>query len=221
MRNQLQLIELLPEFDKLQLKHGDSDLDSVYGAGKISNPDLMLVFMNPTARNLSSSKTWRGLKAPWIATKNVWRMLFQLGLIDEAIFERINVKKPSDWDYDFAKKVYQEVESRSIYITNLSKATQVDARPLRNKVFRDYLDLFYREIELVEPKVIIAFGNQVSSVLLGKNTKVSESRKKRVDLEVNGNQYKIYPVYYPVGQGMRNIGLAKEDIRWIIKQELC
>jgi len=60
--------------------------------------------------------------------------------------------------------------------------------------------------------------NQVSSVLLNKNIKVSEYRKKYESLVIKNNKYKVYPVYYPVGQGMRNIKIAKEDINWIIKK---
>ncbi|MDD3156251.1 MAG: uracil-DNA glycosylase family protein [Candidatus Pacebacteria bacterium] len=108
--------------------------------------------------------------------------------------------------------VYQKVKDKSIYITNLSKATQTDAKPLSNNVFEAYLDLFFEEIDIIKPKTIISFGNQVSSVLLNKNIKVSEYRKKNEKLTIKGSDYKVYPVYYPVGQGMRNIKKAKEDL---------
>lgn len=206
-------------FDELQKKHGDRNLTAIYGAGETDNPDLFLVFMNPTARNVSADKSWQGLKAPWIGTKNVWKMFYQLGLFDEGLFSEIKHKKPSEWDYEFADRVYKEVEDRSIYITNLSKATQVDARPLKNSVFEDYLELFYQEIKAVNPKVIITFGNQVSSIFLHKNIKVSEHRKKCEFVALGDKSHKVYPVYYPVGQGMRNIAKAREDIDWILKSE--
>lgn len=38
----MQLCELHTEFDKLQQKHGSPNLDSIYGAGCISNPDIFL-----------------------------------------------------------------------------------------------------------------------------------------------------------------------------------
>lgn len=36
-------------------------------------------------------------------------------------------------------------------------------------------------------------------------------------LEIKGKEYKVFPVYYPVGQGMRNIKTAKEDLEWILR----
>ena len=216
----MQITELFSAFDELHKLYGEKTLDAIYGCGNLQNPSLCLVFMNPTARNVSAFKSWKGLKAPWIGTKNVWEMFFQLGLLEKDIAENIKVKKPVEWDNQFAREVYQKIVESSMYITNLSKATQLDARPLPNEVFQKYVDLFKDEVSLVKPKVIITFGNQVSSVLLGKNIKVSEYRKKHELLNIKGVEYKVFPVYYPVGQGRRNITTAKEDISWILKNIL-
>lgn len=147
-------------------------------------------------------------------------MFYQLGLIDENFFNEIDSKNPNDWDYQFSEKVYKKVKEASIYITNLSKATQIDARPLKNDVFKKYLTFFNNEVSYINPKVIITFGNQVSSVLLDKNIKVSEYRKKCELIDVNGVKVKVFPVYYPVGQGTRNVKKAKEDIDWIMKNQI-
>ena len=216
----MQINSLFSKFDELQKIYGDKKLDAIYGGGKIKNPDFCLVFMNPTARNVAANKKWTGIKAPWIGTKNIWNMFYQLGLFDEEFINKINLKKPNDWDYKFSKAVYKKVCDNSIYITNLSKATQVDARALSDDVFKKYTELFKSEIDHIKPKVIITFGNQVSSVLLNKAIRVSEYRKKHEVLDIKGKSYKIFPVYYPVGQGMRNIKKAKEDIDWIIKQQI-
>lgn len=213
----MQTKKLFKEFNKLHKIYGDESLDSIYGCGKINRPNICLVFMNPTARNVSSSKSWKGLKAPWIGTKNVWNMFFQLGLINNKLATEISDRKPNDWDYKFSEDVYKEISNKSIYITNLSKATQIDARPLPDEVFKKYLDIFKKEVDFIKPKIIITFGNQVSSVLLGKNIKVSEHRKQFEELKINNKVYKVFPVYYPVGQGMRNIKMAKEDIDFILK----
>ena len=174
--------------------------------------------MNPTAKNISATKTWKGIKAPRISTKNIWNMFHQLWFFDKQFIDEILSKKPSDRDYAFAEKVYKKVTDNGIYITNLSKATQVDARPLHNDVFKKYLDVFHQEITLVQPEVIITFGNQVSSVLLDKNIQVGAYRKKHEVLEVHWKKYKVFPVYYPVWQGMRNMKIAQEDIAWIMWQ---
>lgn len=213
----MQLVQLFPEFDKLQKTYGNKNLNAIYGCGCIKNPEVCLVFMNPTARNVSSNKNWKGIKAPWIGTKNVWNMLNHFGFINKNLTKEINSKRPTDWDYKFSEKIYKSISKNSIYITNLSKATQLDARPLPNSIFREYLNLFKTEINSTKPKIIITFGNQVSSILLNKNIQVSKYRKKHELLKINNNAYKVFPVYYPVGQGMRNMDIAKEDINWILK----
>lgn len=213
----MQVKKLFKHFDRLQQMYGDKNLDAIYGCGRTNNPNFCLVFMNPTARNVAASKKWKGLKAPWIGTKNIWKLLYQLGFIDTCILDEINSRKPSDWNAYFSQKVYKKVHKNSLYITNLSKATQIDARPLKDKVFKEYLELFKEEIHHVKPKVILTFGNQVSSVCLGKNIHISEWRKKHDTLKIKEKSYRVFPIYYPVGQGMRNMRKAKEDIHWIMK----
>jgi len=216
----MQIKKLFPYFDKLQKECGCKDLNSIYGAGKIKNPKIVFVFMNPTGKNIASNKNWNGIKAPWLGTKNVWKLFYKLKYLNKELFDKIQEKKAIDWDVTFAEKVYRDICKNSIYITNLSKATQLDARPLKNHIFMKYLDLFKEEIDILQPKIIITFGNQVSSIILNKNINVSKYRKKFELLKINDQKIKVFPVYYPVGQGLRNIDIAKEDINWIIKNHL-
>lgn len=211
------LAELEIKLNKLQQIHGDKKLDAICGAGCANRPNICLVFTNPTRSNVSANKKWQGLKAPWLSTKNIWKMFFQLGFIDATLLNEIMERKPSDWDYEFANKIYSMICNNSIYITNLSKATQTDARALKNEVFRKYLNLFKEEVDIIKPKVIITFGNQVSSILLKENVKVSNFRKRHKIIVINKCNYKVFPVYYPVGQSMRNMKKAKEDIEWILQ----
>lgn len=214
-----QVKKLHKKFDELQIKHGNSSLSAVYGAGCVKNPRICFVFMNPTMRNIASSKKWKGLRAQWIGTKNIWNFLSKTGLFDKKINDFIQSNPPDYWDYNFTNNVYRNIQENSIYITNLSKSTQKDARPLKNNVFKEYLPYLNKEISTINPKIIISFGNQVSSILLNKNIKVSNWRKKGLLLEIKKKRYPVYPVYYPVGQGMRNIKKAIEDLKYIIKKE--
>jgi DNA polymerase len=216
----MQITSLFNEFNRLQNVHGDKNLDAIYGCGEINNPDLCLVFMNPTSRNVSSNKNWRGIKAPWLGTKNIWKMLYQLDIINRELADKIASKEPSDWNHEFAKELYREVARNSIYITNLSKATQLDARHLTDSVFEDYRELFKKEISILDPRLIITFGNQVSSVILNRSVKVSDYRKKYDILDVAGKKFRVFTVYYPVGQGMRNMAIAKEDVHWIMTEAI-
>lgn len=208
-----QVIQLHNEYDKLQTKYGDPTLSSIYGAGCINNPEIMFIFMNPTGRNISSTSSWKGLRAPWIGTKQVWDIFENLGLLQSKIYLKIKSIKSEEWDYDFANEVYTDIQNHSVFITNLGKCTQVDARPLSNSVFKEYLNLMYKEIEIINPKKIVTFGNQVSSILLNRTISVSNYVDDQKEM-LNG--YKIYPTYYPVGQGRRNMYLAVKRIKMIL-----
>lgn len=70
------------------------------------------------------------------------------------------------------------MKRNKMFITNLGKCTQIDARPIQNSVYEKYLNLLEKEIETVNPKVIILFGNQVSIVFLKEKKSVSLCRKK-------------------------------------------
>lgn len=110
----------------------------------------------------------------WI--KNIWKLFYNIGLLDKKIFEEIQKRKPLEWDELFADLVYSNVEKYKYFITNLGKCTQIDARPLPDSIYQKYLKLLYKEIEIIKPKIIITFGNQVSSIFLNENIQVSKCR---------------------------------------------
>ena len=140
----MQLEDLKVEYDKLQIKYGAKELTSVYNGGCINNPDICFVFMNPTGGNIASSPNWRGRRSPWIGTKNIWKLFYRIGLLDEEI--------------------------------------------------------------------------QVSSIVLNQNISVSQCRKQNFLKIIAGKEYKVYPVYYPIGNGIMNIEKVIEDMKFIVKQ---
>ena len=213
----MKISDLNPEYDKLQQEYGAKELSSIYNGGCTKNPDICFVFMNPTGRNVASAPNWKGRRSPWIGTKNIWKLFYRIGLLNERIYEEIQRKKPQAWDEKFADLVYDDVEQHKYFITNLGKCTQVDARVLPNLVYSQYLDLLCKEIEIINPKTIITFGNQVSSIVLNKNVSVSQCRKQSFSKKIAGKNYCIYPVYYPIGNGTMNIDKAIEDLNYIIK----
>lgn len=215
----MSLKDLTKEYDKLQKKYGAKELDSIYNGGCDNHPDICFVFMNPTGRNIASSKDWKGLKSPWIGTKNIWDLFIALDLLDKEIYSNIKSMKCSEWTEEFADKVYEDVKKHKYFITNLGKCTQMDARELPDSVYKEYLHLLKLEFNFINPKVIILFGNQVSSIVLDEKISVSQVRKKCFIKDVNGTKYKFYSVYYPVGNGRFNIDKSIEDIKWIINTE--
>ena len=175
--------------------------------------------MNPTGKNVASTKEWKGRRSPWIGTKNIWKLFYNVGLIEEELFNKIQKMKAAEWTEEFADYVYSKVEENKYYITNLGKCTQVDARPLPDSVLKQYLELLYKEIDIINPKKIIVFGNQVSTIFLGQKICVKSVRKQEFKIKINNKEYPVYPVFYPIGNGMRNIDLAIEDIKYIINKK--
>ncbi len=212
----MKLSDLKSEYDSLQLKYGDAELDAVINGGCTENPDFCFVFMNPTAKNIASQKSWNGIKAPWLGTKNIWELFHKVELISDELYGRIASMKRDDWDEKFADELYSNVEKRRYFITNLGKCTQIDARPLPDKVYREYLELLKKEIEIIDPKIIILFGNQISSIILEQKISVSQCRKQLFNLKIGEKYYDTYSVYYPVGNGRFNMDKSVEDIKWII-----
>ena len=216
----MNLQDLNKEYDKLQKKYGAKELDAIYNGGDDNNPNICFVFMNPTRRNIASSKNWQGLKSPWIGTKNIWDLFRALDLLDPEIYANIKAIKGSEWTEEFADEVYENVKKHKYFLTNLGKCTQVDARELPDLIYKKYLHLLYQEFNIINPKVIILFGNQVSSIVLDEKISVSEVRRKGFIKEINGTKYKFYSVYYPVGNGRFNIDKSIDDIKWIMANEI-
>jgi len=214
------VIELHDEFDRMQLIYGEKSLRSIYGAGQVINPKFCFVFMNPTGRNVSASPAWKGMRAPWIGTKQVWKLFVTTKLLSENIYEQITSLKPTDWTPDFAKTVYEDLAEHSVYLTNLAKCTQLDARPLPNQVFKEYRESLLREIESVKPLYVVTLGNQVSSIVLqrvisvGINTSVDDPQT----VVTRNSTFNVYPVHYPVGQGLRNMPLSVRKISMLLSK---
>lgn len=207
--------ELLEAFDKLQEKFGSKTRNAVYGGGCEKEPQFCLVFINPTAKNIATSKDWKGIRRQWLGTKTIWAFLTEARLFDEKLNEKIQHMRPNEWTEEFCEEVYDEVARRKIYITNLAKCTQDDARALPNSVFVGYRGLFFEEMKLVRPKKIVLFGNQVSSIVLGKNISVSQCRKKCERLLIGEKEFDCFPVFYPVGNGRFNAPKAIEDLLFL------
>lgn len=210
--------DLNVEYDKLQLEYGEPTLSSIYNGGCEKNPDVCFVFMNPTGKNIASTREWKGRRSPWIGTKNIWKLFYRIGIIDRDLFDNIKSKKACEWTEEFADLVYKEIENKKVFITNLGKCTQIDARPLPDRVLKEYLELLYKEIEIINPKKIIVFGNQVSSIFLNKKICVKSVRRQEFKMKIGDKDYPVYSVFYPIGNGMRNIDLAVEDLNYILNK---
>lgn len=218
--SQLQLHQLFAKADELQKVHGAAELRPIYGAGCINSPRVCFVFMNPTGRNISASPAWSGMRAPWVGTKNIWRLFHKVDLLSDTLFERTQQLKAHEWSTDFVIELYTYLSNQRLYLTNLAKCSQLDARHLHNNVFTEYLAHTKEEIVKVNPQKIITFGNQVSSILLGKSIKVSDYDSDQTETVIlSGAKFSVYPTFYPVGLGMRNMPKALRRLELILKKD--
>lgn len=96
-------------YAKMQEIYGSKELDCVFGGGNF-NPELVLVFMNPTKRNIATDKNFKGIKKQWLGTKQIWNYLADCNLFDCELNNKIQKMKPNEWTTDFCEKVYKEVE---------------------------------------------------------------------------------------------------------------
>lgn len=218
MTQQLQLTRIHKEIDTIHKKHGDPHYTPVYGTGCTKSPKLVLVFMNPTARNVSARPEWSGMRAPWLGLKQTWRLFYEIGILDKALFETTQKMRPEDWTPEFTTRIYTDLAHRGVFSTNLAKATQSDARPLHDRVFDDSREGFLKELRLLGATHVVTFGNQVSSVLLGKPISVSHyDGVEFEELVVGKRTYKIYPCFYPVGRGWMNVKKVIPRIKQILE----
>lgn len=217
----LQLDHYLPKLFELQQTYGDQTLMPIHGAGALNQPHICFIFMNPTARNISATQEWEGIRAPWLGTKHIWKMFNKINLLSNSLLHEIQEMQSRDWDAQFSTQLYTHIAQQGVYITNFAKCTQLDARGLPNSVFRAYQQLLFNEIQEVRPKKVITFGTQVSTLFLQKQIKISDYTADSFETITIGElQIPVYPTYYPVGQGMRNMPLVISRMNAIVNSHL-
>lgn len=181
----------------------ENDLMSIVGNGKIKNPKIMFVFINPTKRNISSDKNWKGPRFPFIGTKQIWRIFHRAGLFDDKLINQIN--NSSTWSVEFTNKVLNFLKEKEFYITNIVKWTGHDAALPDSKKIKLFLPILEKEIELVQPQYIVTFGLIPFEKLTGQKIKLSEYYDKSIKnnkLEFYSfNSTKVIPCYFPIGRG--------------------
>ena len=113
----MQLEEVKEDINRLHKRYGGDSLEPIHGAGCVKNPKVMFIFMNPTAKNVSAHSSWKGLRAPWLGTKNVWKLFYKLGVISEENFRKTQLLKPAEWTPVFSKRIYLEIQKNKVYVT--------------------------------------------------------------------------------------------------------
>jgi DNA polymerase len=184
-----------------------SKLLPVVGNGKVSRPKFMFVFINPTKRNASSHPRWQGPRFPFVGTKNVWDVFHRAGLFDDKLMYRI--KYDTSWSLEFTRSVLWFLKRNSFYFTNIVKYTGEDATLPTSKMVQTYLPILEREIELVQPQYIVAFGQIPFTHLTKRKIKLDDyyhqckktEKLTLYDCQISANNIHVIPCYFPVGRG--------------------
>ncbi len=188
-------------------KEQENEFQHILGAGKIKNPKLMIVFINPTSRNISSNKDWKGLRFPFIGRRSPWNIFEKVGWIDQNLFEEIKSNE-NKWSYEFAKKVSLYLSKKGLYLTNIVKCTGKDATLPSISKIKSQSNLFELEIKIVNPEIIVSFGLLPTKSLLKSDVKMSKLytdvikyKAQFYDIRIGNKTFKVFPCYYPIGRG--------------------
>jgi len=118
MKTSEKLKKLWARVDTINRKNfSDNGLVPICGNGKVEQPKVMFVFINPTIRNISASPDWKGVRFPFIGTKNVWRFFNRSGFFDDELLEYVNTN--SAWSCEFDETVLRFLCTRELYIAHL------------------------------------------------------------------------------------------------------
>lgn len=201
------LNQLWEEVRELNRKHfPNHGLAPILGGGQSKTPKVMFVFINPTARNISSDPNWQGPRFPFIGTKQVWRIFHRAGFLTDSLISRIE-EKPR-WSAEFAGELEQFLREKDLYLTNLVKWTGPDGSlPDREKIDL-FLPLMIREVEIVAPKYIVTFGSLPFKHLTGRTIKLRDYYDQVVqhglqpeEEQIGSTKTSVISCYFPVGRG--------------------
>jgi len=177
-------------------------LRHIHGAGA-ERPRLMLVLVNPTARNLSSDPAYDGPRFPFIGVRQFWRVLAEGGLIDKEVARHLPAR--AGWTGEHTELVRRELVRNKLYLTNLVKCCYGHSAYPRPEVIAGQLKFLAEEIRLVRPERIIAFGGLVFKMLAGKNVKLSEywcgGPRATSPETISGRGIPVTPCFFPIGRG--------------------
>lgn len=207
MNRRENLEQLWEEVRELNRTHfPEHRLAPILGGGRKINPRIVFVFINPTARNISSDPNWPGPRYPFIGTKQVWRVFHRAGLLEDSLISRI--EESAVWPVALAKEVEASLQRRGFYLTNLVKWTGPDGSLPDRKKIDLFLPLLVREIEILSPQYIVTFGSLPYRCLTGKAITLGDYYHRAMgegivpeEVLIGSVRTGIVPCYFPVGRG--------------------
>lgn len=181
-------------------------LRHIPGGGRIDRPPLMLLFINPTVRNITTAPDWPGPRFPFAGRPRLWGILADAGLIDRGTLDRAAALGPIP---AMVELLAAEARRAGLYLTNAVKCVDYGSNlPAAGRV-RESWPFLEQEIALVRPRLIVAFGLIPFHALTGRAVRLAdrlwEVEQGRVHFSasraIDGATYPVYPCYFPTGRG--------------------
>jgi uracil-DNA glycosylase family 4 len=89
------------------------------------------------------------------------------------------------------------LERSDVYIANVLKCRPPGNRDPQPDEIESCEPHLFRQIELIQPKVVATLGNFATKLLSGKPTGITRVHGVEQDTMVGGNQVLLYPLYHP------------------------
>ena len=204
------LLEIYKEFDNCERCRKDNNLLlHILGGGRFQNPQFLFLFINPTHLNLSSHRDYKGKRRyPFIGVRYFYRLLSEAGFLDKKIINDIYRR---GWQIDDESRIEQSLINNSVYMTNLVKCTKYDPESPSKNIIKQDFPLLQKEINIVLPRYIVAFGKLPLRMITGKDIRLKDCLERTRNnsyqpiksINVLGKIYKVFPCYFPVGRGNR------------------
>lgn len=201
------------EREKNPLRH-------ILGGGLKERPRFLFLFINPTHHNISSHADYRGTRRyPFLGVRYFWKVMAEAGVLDTTVVKDIYER---GWQVEHERIIEEQLCERKIYSTNLVKCTQPHPEnPSREAITEDF-PLLQREIELVNPRYVVAFGKMPTRALTGVDVRlrdylaaVRSKTYQPIPACATNMPYAVLPCYFPVGRG--NPPKAVEVLTYILK----
>jgi hypothetical protein len=178
----------------------------VPGGGWDDQPAWMLVFINPTVRNITAHADWSGRRFPFAGKPKLWHILAEAGFVSSDLPDTIAALGPTP---PMVEQLHDELRQWRLYITNTVKCVDDGSNlPSSARVAAGW-PLLQQEIALVRPRRIIAFGLIPFRALTGANVRLADALWEAEHGHVAaypshpiaGQTYPVFPCYFPTGRG--------------------